>query len=59
MQSYSHVLLETEPPQEALPDSTWSPDSVTQLLNVSASSTYKDIELGLQKGAGNCRQDVG
>lgn len=40
------------PPLEALPESTWSPDSVTQWLNVTASSKYKDNELGLQGDAG-------
>lgn len=46
------VLRETAPLLEALPESTPSPDSVTQWLNVSASSKYKDNELGLQREAG-------
>lgn len=40
------------PPTKVLPESTWSPDSVTQWLNVSGSSKYKDNELGLQRDAG-------
>lgn len=54
------VLLETAPPLGILPESTLSPDSVTQWLNVSGSSKYKDNELGLRRQMRETsRQDVG
>lgn len=46
-------------PLEALPESTWSPDSVTQWLNVSVSSKYNDNELGLQGDAGKMSSGYG